>query len=128
MKNHEADTQMLTNPDSEHCVFCGILTGERPGRIIYSDERVTAFWDAQPAAKLHILIVPNQHIPSINALRPADEALIGHMILVARQVAAAQNVDQHGYRLIINTGRQAGQTIDHLHLHLLSGMITHSIG
>lgn len=106
---------------SEDCVFCKIIAGEIPSKKVYQDERVTAFHDINPAAPVHILIVPNEHIPSVNAVEPEQEALLGHLFVVARQIAEAQGIAENGYRLIVNTGPHAGQVVFHLHMHLLGG-------
>ena len=104
-----------------NCIFCKIIAGERPGTIIYADDQVTAFLDIHPVAPTHILIVPNKHLVSVNDLAVADEPLIGHLFTVARQLAQEQGIDQTGYRLIVNTGPNAGQAVFHLHLHLIGG-------
>jgi histidine triad (HIT) family protein len=103
------------------CIFCKILAGDIPSTNVYRDEQATAFRDINPAAPTHILIVPNRHIDSVNALADGDEQLIGHLFLIARQLAAQERFAQDGYRLIVNTGPQAGQTVPHVHLHLLGG-------
>jgi histidine triad (HIT) family protein len=105
------------------CVFCKILSGESPANIIYRDDQVTAFRDIHPIASTHILIIPNRHIDSLNALEPADESLVGHMVLLAKDLAAQAGVAENGYRLMINTGAHAGQTVPHLHLHLIAGKL-----
>ena len=88
--------------------------------MLYRDDLVTAFRDAHPAASTHILIVPNRHIESLNALLPGDEILGGHLLLIARKLAQAENILAGGYSLTINTGLHAGQTVFHLHIHLKS--------
>jgi histidine triad (HIT) family protein len=103
------------------CLFCRIIAGQAESHTLYQDESVTAFLDIHPVAPVHILIVPNQHIASVNDLTPAEEPLIGHLFTVARQLAEQQGVAQSGYRLIINNGHHAGQAIFHIHLHLLGG-------
>jgi len=103
------------------CVFCRIIAGKAPGEIVYSDEQATAFRDIHPVAPVHILIVPNKHIASLNDLTPEDEPLIGHLFTVARQLAQEQGIDGSGYRLIVNTGPHSGQAVFHLHLHLIGG-------
>ena len=103
------------------CLFCKIVSGDIPGNIVYRDERVTAFRDINPAAPTHILIVPNQHIDSVNMLSVDDEPLIGHLFTTAKAIAAQEGVAESGYRLIINTNANAGQTVFHIHLHLLGG-------
>ena len=105
----------------ENCTFCGIVSAKKPGKIVYRDDQATAFHDIHPAAPTHILIVPNKHIASVNDISPADEGLIGHLFTVARQLAREQGIQHSGYRLIINTGRDANQTIFHLHMHLIGG-------
>jgi len=103
------------------CVFCKIAAGEIDGRVLYRDELATAFWDIHPVAPVHILIVSNKHIASVNEMDEKDEALVGHLIYVAKQIAKEQGVDQEGYRLTINTGPNAGQSVFHIHVHLLAG-------
>ena len=103
------------------CLFCNIITGDIPSTNVYRDDQATAFRDINPAAPSHILIVPNKHIDSVNVLTKDDEQLIGHLFIVAKQLAAQEGFAENGYRLITNTGPQAGQTIFHIHLHLLGG-------
>lgn len=103
------------------CVFCRIVTVQADGRVIYRDDDVTGFLDAHPATPVHVLIVPNKHISSVNELEEADAGLIGRMTLVAKRLAKEQGVDRTGYRLVINTGPNSGQSVFHLHMHLLGG-------
>jgi len=103
------------------CIFCKIVAREANAAIVYSDEQATAFRDIHPIAQTHILIVPNKHIESVNALEAEDEQLVGHLFRVARQLAKEEGIDQDGYRLIANTGVGAGQTVFHLHVHLIGG-------
>lgn len=91
--------------------------------MLYQDEKITAFRDAHPAAPVHILVVPNRHITSLNDLEAGDESLAGQLILVAQKIACQQNLLSDGYRMTVNTGLYAGQTVFHLHLHLLSGVL-----
>jgi histidine triad (HIT) family protein len=105
------------------CIFCKILSGEAPANIIYRDEQVTAFRDSHPIARTHILIISNHHIDSVNALKPGDELLVGHMLLVAKELAKQEGVAENGYRLMINTGVHGGQTVPHLHVHLIAGKL-----
>lgn len=102
-------------------VFEKIVRGELPADIVYQDELVTAFRDINPKAPVHILIVPNKVIPTINDVAPEDEPLIGHMIYVAKEIARREGIAERGYRLIINCNRHGGQEIYHLHVHLLGG-------
>jgi histidine triad (HIT) family protein len=111
------------NPDKAFCIFCKILSGDSPAAIVHRDEHVTAFRDVHPIARIHILIIPNWHITSVNELEAGDELLIGHMVMVAKELAARQGVAKDGYRLMINTGAHGGQTIPHLHLHLIAGKL-----
>ncbi len=103
------------------CLFCKIIAGEIPGSIVYQDDRVVAFNDINPQAPMHVLIVPKRHIPSLNDLKPADDALIGEMVRRAGLVAKEKGYDSRGYRTLFNTNREAGQTVFHVHLHLLAG-------
>jgi histidine triad (HIT) family protein len=105
------------------CAFCKILSGEAPATIIYHDDQVTAFRDIHPIARTHILIIPNRHIASVNQLEAGEEVLVGHMVMVAKELAAQEGVSENGYRLMINTGVHGGQTIPHLHLHLIAGKL-----
>lgn len=102
-------------------IFSKIVRRELPSKIVYQDELVTAFWDIHPAAPVHILIVPNKEIPTVNDLTVEDEAVIGRMFTVAKKIAAEQGVAESGYRLVVNCNRDGGQEVYHLHLHLLGG-------
>ena len=110
------------------CIFCKIIKGEIPGSIVHKDDHVTAFRDINPAAPTHILIVPNKHIESVNFIIPDDEALIGKLFATAKQLAEKENIAESGYRLVVNTGAEAGQTVFHLHLHLLGGRAMRALG
>lgn len=107
----------------DSCIFCKIISGELPGTIVFRDEQATAFRDIHPAAPTHILIVPNKHIASVSSLASEDEPLIGHLFSVAGQLAKSEGIDQSGYRLITNTGPHAGQTVFHIHVHLIGGQM-----
>jgi histidine triad (HIT) family protein len=102
-------------------LFERIISGELPASIVYKDERVTAFRDIHPRAPTHILIVPNKPIPTANNVSAADEALIGHMVVVAAQIARDEGIAESGYRLIVNCNRDSGMEVSHLHIHLLGG-------
>ena len=106
---------------TDSCIFCKIVSNEAKATILYRDEQVTAFRDTHPVAPTHILIVPNRHIDSVAALDVEDEQLVGHLFTVARKLAQEEGIDRSGYRLITNTGPNGGQTIFHLHLHLIGG-------
>ncbi len=101
------------------CMFCKIANNEIKATIVYRDEEVTAFRDIRPVAPTHILIVPNRHIESINEMNEEDQLLIGRMIFTARQLAMQEGFHEGGYRLVINTGPNGGQTVFHLHVHLI---------
>jgi histidine triad (HIT) family protein len=105
------------------CIFCKIISGESPAQILHRDDRVTAFRDIHPFASTHILIITNRHIDSLNQLETQDESLVGHMLLVAKQLAEQEGIAEPGYRLIINTGAHGGQSVFHLHLHLIGGKL-----
>jgi histidine triad (HIT) family protein len=102
-------------------LFERIIAGELPATVVFKDPRVIAFLDIRPAAPVHILIVPNKPIPTANDIADTDESLIGHMFVVARDLAKQHGVADSGYRLIINCNADGGQEVYHLHLHLLGG-------
>ncbi|MBQ9923136.1 MAG: histidine triad nucleotide-binding protein [Clostridia bacterium] len=103
------------------CLFCKIAAGEIPSTKVYEDELVYAFRDIAPQGPVHVLIIPKKHIESAQALTEADDALLCHMFACARQIAESEGVAKSGYRLITNVGDDAGQTVHHLHLHLIGG-------
>lgn len=103
------------------CIFCKIISGEIPSQKLHQDELATAFRDLHPVAPTHVLIVPNKHIASVNDVTPEDETTLGHLYVVAKQIAAQEGITDKGYRIIINTGPHAGQEIHHIHLHLIGG-------
>jgi histidine triad (HIT) family protein len=102
-------------------IFSKIISGEISADIVYQDEQVTAFRDISPQAPVHVLLVPNKEIPTVNDVTTEDEPLIGHMIAVAKQIAEQEGVAQKGYRLLINCNRDGGQEVFHLHMHLFGG-------
>ncbi|HEY74857.1 MAG TPA: histidine triad nucleotide-binding protein [Thermoflexia bacterium] len=102
------------------CIFCRIVRGEAPAQIIYQDEEVTAFRDLNPQAPVHVLIVPNRHIAGVAQVEPDDEPTLGRLFTVARRLAEEMGITE-GYRLVVNSGPLAGQSVFHLHLHLLGG-------
>ena len=102
------------------CLFCKIAAGEIPSEIVYEDDRLVVFKDINPKAEVHLLVIPRQHIASVNELTPEQDALVAHMLRVMPQLAKSQGLDD-GFRTIINTGKGAGQIIFHLHMHLLGG-------
>jgi histidine triad (HIT) family protein len=107
--------------NDNRCIFCRIVGGQARGTILYQDEEVTAFRDTNPQAPSHILVVPNQHLESVAEAGPEHAQLLGRLILAANQIAEQEGIAENGYRLVINRGRYGGQSVDHLHLHLLGG-------
>jgi len=103
------------------CLFCQIRDGKVPAEIVYQDEQVVAFKDAHPKAPLHDLVIPRQHIATLNDLGPEHRELIGHMHLVAARLAREAGFADSGYRTVLNCNRGAGQTVFHLHLHVIGG-------
>ncbi|MDN4185959.1 MAG: histidine triad nucleotide-binding protein [Dehalococcoides mccartyi] len=103
------------------CIFCQIVKGEIPAQIVYKDEDLVAFKDINPQSPVHILIIPRRHIANLTELDEADIELAGKMILLAGKLAREMDIAESGYRLVINSGREGGQVVNHLHLHLLGG-------
>ena len=103
----------------KHCIFCDIVQGKAPADKVYEYELVVAFWDARPVRAVHILIVPREHIPTLNDV-PADNHIMSHIGQVARKIAEQFGVDQSGYRLFVNVNRGGGQVIFHLHAHVIA--------
>ena len=103
------------------CIFCKIVSREIPAGIVYQDDRLTAFRDINPQAPVHILIVPNEHIASTLDLKPEQDSMIGEMVRAAVVLAEREGVAKSGFRLVMNTGPEAGQSVSHIHLHLLGG-------
>ncbi|MDN6229447.1 MAG: purine nucleoside phosphoramidase, partial [Enterobacterales bacterium] len=106
---------------AEETIFSKIIRREIPSDIVYQDDLVTAFRDISPQAPSHILIIPNQLIPTVNDVKPEDEAALGRMVTVAAKIAQQEGIAEDGYRLIINCNRHAGQEVYHIHMHLLGG-------
>jgi histidine triad (HIT) family protein len=111
---HDGGVEMPT-------IFEKIIAGELPATVVFRDARVIAFLDIRPAAPVHILIVPHKPIPTTDDIEESDESLIGHMVIVARDLARQQGIAKSGYRLVINCNPDSGQEVYHLHLHLLGG-------
>lgn len=105
----------------EPCIFCKIAAGELPADIYYEDEEVIAFRDIHPVAPTHLLIIPRRHIATANEFTEEDSALIGKLSVTAARIAHELRVDRNGYRMVMNCNRDAGQTVFHVHLHLLAG-------
>ena len=104
----------------ENCLFCKIAAGQIPSSKVYEDESVLAFNDIDKKAPVHILIIPKKHVASVAALEDGDLDTVAYIFRVARDIAAAQGLEK-GFRLVANTGQDGGQTVDHLHFHLLGG-------
>ncbi len=103
------------------CIFCRIVSGEIPARLVYEDEHAIAFRDINPQAPTHVLVIPRRHIASVSELQPGDADLMGRLILAAGEIAGKEAIAAGGYRLVMNTGAAAGQTVDHIHVHVLGG-------
>lgn len=105
----------------EDCIFCQIASGKADAEVVYQDEKVVAFKDINPSAPVHILVIPREHIPSLNELESEHRELIGHMALVMKDLAQQLNISESGYRIVNNCGSDGGQIVYHLHFHLLGG-------
>ena len=105
----------------ENCLFCKIIKGEIPSTKVYEDEEILAFKDINPAAPVHILVIPKKHITSLAHMEKEDEALVGRIYGVINKIAEEQGVKESVYRVIVNCGKDAGQEVMHLHFHLLAG-------
>ena len=104
-----------------NCIFCKIANKEIPAEFLYEDDLVAAFSDVRPIAPVHILIIPKEHIESVNELKENQEALVSRMIMTAKKLAKEKEIDQGGYKLLIRVGPNGGQEVPHLHLHLIGG-------
>jgi diadenosine tetraphosphate (Ap4A) HIT family hydrolase len=109
---------MSTDPT---CLFCRIIEKKVPAKIVHEDEYSIAFEDLTPKAPVHILIVPKKHIADIHSIVVTDREVVGHLFFIAKTIASKQGLDKGGYRMVINNGHDAGQSVFHIHLHLLSG-------
>ena len=112
---------MKSRPGDKDCVFCKIVAGEIASNLLYEDEDIIAFRDIKPITPTHLLIVSRKHIPSLALMKDTETPLIGKMTRVANQLAREHGVADTGYRLVINSGADAGQLVPHLHMHLLAG-------
>lgn len=106
---------------STSCIFCRIVAGEIPSQRVYEDEHLIAIRDINPAAPVHVLVIPREHVESINALEERHTELAGRLLLAVKRVAGEEGVAERGYRTVVNTGEEGGQTVGHLHVHLLGG-------
>lgn len=103
------------------CLFCKIIEGEIPCDKVYENDQVIAFRDVNPQAPTHILVIPRKHISTVNDLTAADKNIVGEMLLAAQAVAKQEGIEESGYRLVMNCNEGAGQTVFHIHLHVLGG-------
>jgi len=103
------------------CLFCRIAERKIPSQVVYEDDEILAFRDINPAAPVHILVIPKKHIDSLEALGVEDERLAGRIVSVIRGIAAEQGLNNRGWRVVVNTGQRAGQSVKHLHFHILGG-------
>jgi len=104
-----------------HCLFCRLAAGEIPAKKVYEDDDVIAFHDINPQAPIHVLIIPRKHIAKLDELGPGDTETVGRILVRAAAIAREQQIDSPGFRLVINNGEAAGQTVFHIHAHLLGG-------
>lgn len=108
-----------------NCIFCRIIKREAPGKIVYEDESVVAIEDLHPQAPVHLLLIPRRHLPGLGDAGPEDELLLGHLFQIAAQLARARGLESRGYRTVVNQGAGAGQSVFHLHVHVLGGRVFH---
>lgn len=107
------------------CLFCKIVAKQIPAKVVFEDDSVLAFRDINPQAPVHILIIPKQHLTTLNDVEDEHATLIGRMVVTARQLAEAEGIAEGGYRWVMNCNRDGGQTVYHIHLHLLGGRAMH---
>ena len=105
----------------EDCIFCKIIKGEIPSNKVYEDEEILAFRDINPAAPVHVLVIPKKHISSLAQIEKEDEAIIGRIYTTINEIAKAEGIFEKGFRVIVNCGEDGGQEVPHLHFHLLGG-------
>ena len=103
------------------CLFCKIVAGEIPADIIYESDTAIAFRDINPQAPTHVLVIPRKHIATINDIEPEDQAIVGSLYTAAKEIAAAEGIEEVGYRAVMNCNEGAGQSVFHIHLHVLGG-------
>ena len=109
----------------DHCIFCQIISGKLPAKIVYEDELAVAIEDINPQAPVHLLVLPRKHLPSLREAAAGDEQLLGHLFTVSAQLARQRQLAAKGYRTVINNGTWAGQTVFHLHVHVMGGRVFH---
>ncbi|MCY6354855.1 histidine triad nucleotide-binding protein [Clostridium sp. ZS2-4] len=103
----------------EECIFCKIIKGDIPAKKVYEDDMILSFEDINPAAPVHVLVIPKKHIKSLNELEDDDANIISHIFTVSRDIAKKFNIDESGYRVIMNCGNDGGQEVPHIHFHIL---------
>jgi histidine triad (HIT) family protein len=106
---------------SEYCIFCKIAHGEMPADMLYQDDRVCAFRDVSPQTKTHVLVIPNKHFDSLNEATTDESDLLAHLLKICALVARDEGIEQSGYRVLTNVGEEGGQSVNHLHFHVLGG-------
>ena len=107
------------------CIFCKIAAKTIPSKIVHEDDKVVAFDDVNPQAPTHVLVIPRRHVASLAEMHEADGGLLGHLMLTGNKIAKQKGIAEGGYRLVVNTGKNGGQTVFHLHLHVLGGRAMH---
>ncbi|MCY6484253.1 histidine triad nucleotide-binding protein [Clostridium aestuarii] len=105
----------------EDCIFCKIVKGEIPSKKVYEDDKVLSFEDINPAAPTHILVIPKKHIESLNEITDEDSEIIAHIFKVCKEIAKKLNIQEGGYRIVMNCGKDGGQEVPHIHFHMLGG-------
>jgi histidine triad (HIT) family protein len=105
----------------DECIFCKIVNKEIPAKVVYEDDRILAFDDINPQAPVHVLLIPKEHFASLNDIPEEKKDLLGHILSKARQVALEKEVKESGYRIVLNTGRDSGQDVFHIHFHVFGG-------
>jgi histidine triad (HIT) family protein len=105
----------------DECIFCKIINKEIPAKIVYEDDRILAFDDINPQAPVHVLLIPKEHFDSLNDIPEEKKDVLGHILSKARQVALEKGVKESGYRIVLNTARDSGQDVFHIHFHVLGG-------
>jgi histidine triad (HIT) family protein len=107
--------------DKEDCIFCKIIKKQIPCEIVYEDDKVMGFKDISPQAPVHIVIIPKEHFDNLNCIKEDQAEILGHIFVVAKKIAQIMDIEQSGYRVVTNCGEQGGQTVEHIHFHLLGG-------
>ena len=105
----------------DNCIFCNIINKNIPARIVYEDEHILAFEDINPQAPVHVLFIPKDHFASLNELQEDKQHVIGHIFIKAREIAGEKGIKDSGYRIVLNSGKDSGQDVFHIHFHLLGG-------